>query len=175
MAGSKPGMTSDKRSPCPPGFVLQIGRNIVQRETIDHFRLRRATTSFGLCSTALIKVPNIIWNAKPMLRVFAAIRPRPIRASNQRRSEIDHGASGGADRSPSLRIDALILRGRTDHADVAAHDIDGDFDDSSTSRLQPGTEIVLIAPPRRATAASALLAASDISALKNASLLSKRP
>ena len=107
-----------------------------------------------------------------MLRVFAGPAPAHPR-QQERRGEIDHGTSGGADRSPSLRIDALILRGRADDADVTAHDIDGDFDDPSTSLFQP-YRIVLIGY-RRADGGQRLAAASDISALKKASLLSKRP
>ena len=79
-------------------------------------------------------------NAPLLGRDPAAAHPR----QQQRLGEIDHRTSGGADSSPSLRIDALILRGGADHANVTSYDINGDFDDPSTSLFQPRTEIVLI-------------------------------
>ena len=77
-----------------------------------------------------------------MLRVFAAVRPRPIRASNSGVARSIMAPPVARIVPHRSRIDTLILRGRADHAFVTAHDIDGDFDHPSASLLQPGAEIV---------------------------------
>src|SRR5882757_3284391 len=130
------------RRPVRPGFVLQLEEHC-QRKTVDHFRLVERN-EFRLVQHRVTQGAEHHLKREadaPRLRRGAApAHPR----QQQRRGEIDHGTSGGTDGSPSLRIDTLILRGRADHANVTAHDIDGDFNDPPTRLFQPRTGNVLI-------------------------------
>jgi len=122
--------------------VLQLEEHR-QRKTVDHFRFverdkfRLVQDRVAQCAEHHLKREA---DAPRLRRNPAAAHPR----KQERRGEIDHAGSGGADRSPSLRIDTFILRGRADDTDVAAHDIDGDFNDPSTRLFQTRIRIVLI-------------------------------
>src|SRR2546430_3416754 len=145
MAGTSPAMTKKTisfRRPVRPSFVLQLEKHC-EHQAVDHFRLVERN-KFRLVQHRVDQRAEHHLkreaNAPLLGRDPAAAHPR----QQQRLGEIDHRTSGGADRSPSLRIDALILRGGADDTDIAAHDIDGDFDDPSTGLLQSRTGIVLV-------------------------------
>src|SRR5258708_9185314 len=136
------------RSPVRSRLVLQLQKHR-QRKTVDHFRFVERD-KFRLVQH---RVDQRAEHHLKREADAALLRRDPAPAhprQQQRHGELDHRTSGGADRSPLLGVNTLILRGRADDADVTPHDIDGPFDDPPASLLQPRTEILPLPYPRPA-------------------------